>query len=105
MREYLSFKRESRDEVSTHASASLTTEAAQLKGELELAQAKLQDFRASNNVVFLQQQGSSAESYLASLNRQLASVRTELKLLESLKPEQWVETGAFRANDVSGQSP
>ncbi|HWY31328.1 MAG TPA: polysaccharide biosynthesis tyrosine autokinase, partial [Candidatus Acidoferrum sp.] len=94
MAEYLSFKRESSDKASGQAASSLNDEAAQLKGELEAAQAELQDFQASNNVVFLQQEGSSAQNYLASLNRQLATLRTELKLLDSLKPEQWAETDA-----------
>jgi capsular exopolysaccharide synthesis family protein len=94
MAEYLSFKRESSDKASGQAASSLNDEAAQLKGELEAAQAELQDFQASNNVVFLQQEGSSAQNYLASLNRQLATLRTELKLLESLQPEQWAETDA-----------
>src|SRR5205823_14562702 len=65
----------------------------QLKGELEVQQEKLHAFQASNNVVFLQEQGNSAGSYLASLNKQLAALRTELRLLQLLEPEQWVETG------------
>jgi succinoglycan biosynthesis transport protein ExoP len=99
MAEYLSFKRESSDKATGQAASSLNAEAAQLKGELAAAQVKLQNFEASNNVVFLQQQGSSAQSYLASLNRQLATLRTELKLLDSLKPEQWTETDAGQPPD------
>jgi polysaccharide biosynthesis transport protein len=93
MEEYLSFKRESRVKTSDRTAASLTAEVTQLKGELEAQQEKLHAFQASNNVVFLQEQGNSAGSYLASLNKQLAALRTELRLLERLKPEQWVETG------------
>jgi polysaccharide biosynthesis transport protein len=97
MQAYLDFKMESSDKASGQAAASLNTEGAQLKSQLADAQAQLQDFQASNNVVFLQQQGSSAQSYLASLNRQLATRRTELKLLNSLKPEQWAETDAVQS--------
>jgi polysaccharide biosynthesis transport protein len=99
MAEYLNFKRESSDRATGQAASSLNAEAAKLKGELAAAQAELQDFQASNNVVFLQQQGSSAQSYLATLNRQLATLRTELKLLDSLKPEQWAETDAVQPSD------
>lgn len=103
MAEYLGFKQESRDQISAQASSSLGSEAARLKGELAAAQVELQDFQASNNVVFLQQQGSSAESYLALLNHQLATLRTELKLLDSLKPEQWAQTDAVQAG-AAGQN-
>jgi polysaccharide biosynthesis transport protein len=96
MQEYLSFKREASTKASGQAAEALSAEAGQLKGELAIAQTKLQNFQASNDVVFLQQQGSSAQSYLAALNRQLATLRTEQKLLDSLKPEQWMETDAIQ---------
>jgi capsular exopolysaccharide synthesis family protein len=91
MKEYLEFKRESRDQASGQATASLSAEAARLKSELDAAREKLQTFQATNNVVMLQQQGSGAENYLASLNRQLAVLRTEQKLLEGLQPDQWAQ--------------
>ena len=93
MEEYLSFKRESREKTSDRTAASLAGEVTQLKSELEAQQEKLHAFQASNNVVFLQEQGNSAGSYLGSLNKQLAALRTELRLLQLLQPEQWVETG------------
>jgi len=93
MEEYLSFKKESREKTSDRTAASLGAEVTQLKSELEAQQEKLHAFQASNNVVFLQEQGNSAGSYLASLNKQLATLRTELRLLQSLQPEQWIETG------------
>ena len=93
MEEYLSFKKESREKTSDRTATSLGAEVTQLKGELEAQQEKLHAFQASNNVVFLQEQGNSAGSYLASLNKQLATLRTELRLLQSLQPEQWIETG------------
>src|SRR5256886_2312820 len=93
MEEYLSFKKESREKTSDRTATSLGAEVTQLKGELEAQQEKLHAFQASNNVVFLQEQGNSAGSYLASLNKQLATLRTELRLLQSLQPEQWIEAG------------
>jgi capsular exopolysaccharide synthesis family protein len=104
MMEYMNFKSESSVNASGQAASALNAEAAQLKGELAGAQAELQNFQASNNVVFLQQQGSSAQGYLAALNRQLATLRTELKLLDSLKPEQWAEADTIQRNAGSDQS-
>jgi polysaccharide biosynthesis transport protein len=105
MAEYLNFKQESRGHASSLAASSLDAEAAQLKGELTAAQNKLQAFQASNNVVLLQQQGSGAENYLAALNRQLAVLRTEQRLLDSLKPEQWVQTDAGPAAGDGARQP
>ena len=93
MEEYLNFKREARLKTSERTAESLGGEVTQLKRQLEVEQEKLHAFQASNNIVFLQEQGNSAGSYLASLNKQLATLRTELRLLEMLKPAQWVETG------------
>ena len=104
MQAYLDYKKESVDQASGQAAASLTAEAAQLKSELEQAQASLRAHQESNNVVFLQQQGAGAETYLASLNRQLAVLRTELKLLDSLEPAQWLETDAVRGGAVVAQA-
>src|SRR5882724_11418476 len=104
MRAYLDYKKEAVDQASGQAAGSLSAEGAQLKNELEQAQAKLHAFQESNNVVFLQQQGAGAENYLATLNRQLAILRTELRLLDSLKPEQWLQTDAVRKSAGSDPS-
>lgn len=105
MEEYLSFKKEAREKTSDRTTSSLDAEVARLKSELEAQQEKLHAFQASNNVVFLTEQGSSAGSYLASLNKQLAILRTELRLLNLLQPEQWVELGTGHNGAVSAGSP
>src|SRR6185503_9677173 len=91
MAEYLKFKRENREKASDKTVASLAEQVKQLAGELKAHQERMYAFQMSNNVVFLQEQGSGAGSYLALLNRQLATLRTELQLLEMIKPDQWVE--------------
>src|SRR6185503_4987700 len=89
-----SFKRESRQKTSDRTVTSVAGQVAQLAGEVKAQQEKLYTFQMSNNVVFLQEQGNSAGSYLALLNKQLATLRTELQLLQLLKPEEWMELGA-----------
>jgi polysaccharide biosynthesis transport protein len=91
MAEYLNFKRESREKSSDQTVASVNAEIKELASELEAQQAKLHAFQSSNNVVFLQEQGNSAGNYLASVNKHLANLRTELRLLQLLQPEQWIE--------------
>ncbi len=104
MEAYLSYKKETLDLASAQATTSLNVEGAQLKSQLELTQAKLRDFQATNDVVVLQQQGAGAETHLASLNRQLANLRTDLTLLNSLTPEQWVESDSVRGGAVAAQT-
>jgi capsular exopolysaccharide synthesis family protein len=85
----------------------VTSVAAQVKelaGELAAQQEKLHAFQSSNNVVFLQEQGNSAGSYLAMLNRRLANLQTELGLLRSLLPEQWIETKTGREPVPPGET-
>jgi len=93
MAEYLKFKREIREKASDRAVASLAKQVNELANELKTQQEKVNAFQISNNVVFLQEQGTGAGSYLALLNRQLATLRTELQLLQLIKPDQWTELG------------
>ena len=94
MAEYLEFKREMRAKTSDRALASVSDQVSQLTMELEAQQEKMHAFQMSNNVVLLQEQGSSAGSYLAFINKQLAFLRTELQLLQTLQPEQFMEIGS-----------
>src|SRR5690242_20273579 len=71
MTEYLKFKREIREGASDRAVASLATQVSELAADLKAQQEKMYAFQMSNNVVFLQEQGSGAGSYLALVNRQL----------------------------------
>ena len=96
MEEYLSFKREARAEASERTVTSVAAQVKELAAALATQQEKLHAFQSSNNVVFLQEQGNSAGNYLATLNRRLANLQTELGLLRSLLPEQWIETNNDR---------
>jgi polysaccharide biosynthesis transport protein len=104
MVEYLNFKRESRQKTSDRTVASVSAQVSALGKELEAQHEKLYAFQSSNNVVFLQEQGNSAGSYLALLNRQLANLRNELRLLQLLQPEQWIEAKTHPGAAASGDS-
>jgi succinoglycan biosynthesis transport protein ExoP len=91
MEEYFAFKKEAREMTSDRTVASAATQVEQLARDLEAQQEKLHAFQSSNNVVFLQEQGNSAGSYLVTLNKQLATLRNELRLLRFLQTEQWAE--------------
>ena len=104
MDEYLKFKRESRVNASDRAVTSLKSEVKDLAAKLKLDQEKMYAFQMSNNVVLIQEQGSGAGSYLGLLDRQLATLRTELQLLQVVQPEQWVEL-AGKSRSVTPSEP
>jgi capsular exopolysaccharide synthesis family protein len=91
MEEYIQLKKEMRSQTSETTLASITEELGRLERELRKGEEESVNFQASNSVVFLQEQGNSAGSYLTALNRQLADQRTELQLLNLLTLEQNLE--------------
>ena len=91
MEEYGNFKKEMRSQTSETTLASITEELSRLERDLHKGEDELLSFQVSNSVVFLQEQGNSAGSYLAQLNRQLADQRTELQLLNMLTLDQNLE--------------
>lgn len=101
--QYSEFKKEVRDTLSTKTTASLTEQQAHLSRELQAQQQRLHAFQSSNNLVFLQEQGNSAGNYLATINRQLASLRTEYQLLQTLQPEHLLQINP--GQEASGSSP
>ncbi|HXP62392.1 MAG TPA: M56 family metallopeptidase, partial [Dongiaceae bacterium] len=81
-------------------------QAMRLERELKTHQERLQNFLLSNNVVRLQEQGSSAGAEAAKRSKELASLRTEVKLLEVFTPEQLAQTiGRSRTGSDDGFSP
>ncbi len=104
MAEYLNFKKESREKTSNRAVAGLTQEVNELANQLKKEQEKVYEFQMSNNAVFLQDQGNGAVNYLGSLNRQLATWRTELQLLQMIQPDQWVEMNA-KGHQITAAEP
>jgi len=103
MEQFFAFKKENRQSASDRTLASVTGEIRQLAQDLKAQQEKLHAFQSSNNVVFLQEQGNSAGSYLAQLNRQIATLRTKLQLLQRLDPEQWIDEESRSAAANSGE--
>jgi succinoglycan biosynthesis transport protein ExoP len=98
MSAYLNFKREVREESTARAAASMNSQLATLAGELKTQQEILHSFQSSNNVVFLQEQGNSAGNYLGNINRQLAFLKTEHQLLQTLHPEHLLELSSKAAS-------
>lgn len=95
MNAYIDLKREMRSQTSETTLAGITRELGILERDLGRTENELANFQASNSVVLLQEQGSSASSYLGDLNRNLADLRTEYQLLGALSVEQNLERRQF----------
>ncbi len=91
MAAYMDLKKEMRSSTSDSTLAGITTEVARLEEELKIGEGKLLAFQSSNSVVFLEEQGNSAGSYLAKLTRQLADIQLEAELLKNLSLDQNLE--------------
>jgi capsular exopolysaccharide synthesis family protein len=79
---YLESKRDRREENTNEAVSAITSEISQLDTEIRSDEQQLLDFQKENNVVFIEQQSSSAAAYLVSLNDEMARLTKEHDLLE-----------------------
>ncbi|MBE0545469.1 MAG: polysaccharide biosynthesis tyrosine autokinase [Verrucomicrobia bacterium] len=86
--EYGNLKKEMRMSTSDTTLAGILAQLISLERDLMKQEAELLDFQASNSVVFLQEQGNSAGSYLVQLNQRHALLKTELQLLNLLDLDQ-----------------
>ncbi len=91
MDEYIILKKEMRGSASESTLSGIMAELARLEKDLRRGEDELLTFQSSNSVVFLQEQGNSAATYLAKLTSQLAGLQSELQLLKSLSLEQNLE--------------
>lgn len=91
MDEYIAYRRSMRSDKSDVTLSAITDQVVDLEKNLRKAEEELFNWQKENNVVFLQNEGNSAGAYLSQLNRQLANLNTENKLLETLSLEQNLE--------------
>jgi len=88
MDEFIRFKDEMRQDTSDKTLASITEQLLRLEKELEQHETDLFAFQKANDVVVVQEQGSTAGQYLVGLEKELADMNKELQLLEMLSLDQ-----------------
>jgi len=91
MDEYVLLKKEMRESASGSTVSGIMAELSRLEKDLRRGEDELLAFQSSNSVVFLQEQGNSAATYLSKRTGQLADLQSELQLLKSLSFEQNLE--------------
>lgn len=94
LQEYINFRREMRSQTSESTLLAITEELLRLEEEIEQGENAIVDFQKMNNIVFTKEQVSTAGSYLAKLKNQMADLRTQSRLLESLSLEQQMNGGS-----------
>ena len=93
LQEYINFRREMRSQTSESTLLAITEELLRLEEEIEQGENAIVEFQKINNIVYTKEQVSSAGSYLAKLKNQMADLRTQSRLLESLSLEQQMNGG------------
>jgi polysaccharide biosynthesis transport protein len=91
MTEYIATKRELRSSKSDMTQTAILDEVSRVESAIRQGEEELLDFQKKNNVGYLEKEGNSAGSYLATLNRQLADLKTQYQLLGSLDIDQIIE--------------
>ena len=91
LQEYINFRREMRSQTSESTLLAITEELLRLEEEIEQGENAIVEFQKKNNIVFTKEQVSTAGSYLAKLKNQMADLKTQSRLLESLSLEQHLQ--------------
>jgi capsular exopolysaccharide synthesis family protein len=91
MQEYVAAKKEMRSSKSDSTQMAIVDEISRVERDMSQGESELLAFQKESNVGYLEQEGNSAGAYLATLNRQLADLKTQYELLASLDIDQIVE--------------
>ncbi|MBV8417103.1 MAG: polysaccharide biosynthesis tyrosine autokinase [Verrucomicrobia bacterium] len=94
MAEYIATKKEMRSAKSENTQTAIIEEISRVEQEMRHNEQDLLNFQKENNVGYLEQEGNSAGAYVATLNRQLAELKTEYQLFDTMDLDQIIEKAA-----------
>ncbi len=92
MDEFINRRTEMRSKTSESTYEAIVEQIKALEKEIEGGEDAIVDFQKKNNIVFIQEQGSAAGSYLSDLKRRLAELKTEGRALSSIADSSQVDT-------------
>jgi polysaccharide biosynthesis transport protein len=107
MTEYIATKREMRSTRSENTQTAILEEISRVEREMKQEEEDLLNFQKQNNVGYLEQEGNSAGSYVANLNRQLADLKTQYQLYDTLDIDQIIdktENDPVKAGEPAGRA-
>ena len=88
MDEFISYKRDMRQEQTDLTMVQISEELARLRTELDERENDLNAFIEENNMAFWEEQSNTAASFLSELKTQQSELMKELRLLENLSADQ-----------------
>lgn len=91
MAEYIATKKEMRSAKSENTQTAIIEEISRVEQEMRQNEQDLLNFQKENNVGYLEQEGNSAGAYVATLNRQLADLKTEYQLFGTMDLDQIIQ--------------
>lgn len=91
MAEYIATKKEMRSTKSETTQTAIMEEISRVELEMRQNEQDLLNFQKENNVGYLEQEGNSAGAYLATVNRQLADLKTQYQLFDTLDIDEIIE--------------
>ncbi|MDD5349582.1 MAG: AAA family ATPase [Chthoniobacteraceae bacterium] len=103
MQEYMALRRELRVEKSDNMTSAIHNQLILTEKQEDSHEREMLSFQEKNNSGFLQAQGNSAGEYLSSLELELAKLKTELNLLNTLKLDQIIDRVQMTAQQQQQQ--
>jgi len=91
MAEYINRRSEMRAKTSEQTYDAIAARIKALEEEIDQNEDAIVEFQRENNIVFIQEQGSAAGTYLADLKRRLAELKTESRTLSSISDSSEIE--------------
>lgn len=102
MQEYMALRKEMRVEKSDNMTSAIHNQLILLEKEEDADEEAIRKFQEGNSG-FIQAQGNGAADYLMHLEQQLAALKTELNLLNTLKLEQLIDRAQMSAQQQQQQ--
>ncbi|MDP0499551.1 MAG: polysaccharide biosynthesis tyrosine autokinase [Verrucomicrobiota bacterium JB022] len=84
LEEYINWRQQMKGETSERALLAITEQLDDVERRIQQAEDAVVEFRKQNNLIFIQEQGDSAGSNLAALERRRSELRTQMRLIQSL---------------------
>lgn len=92
MDEFINRRSEMRSKTSEKTFDAIAEQISMLEEEINVGEDAIVDFQRENNIVFIQEQGSAAGTYLSDLKRRLAELKTESRALASIADSSQVDS-------------
>ena len=96
IKEYLLMRKEMRTQTSNDVLVSRTDQLKKVEADIEELEEEMVQFQRTNNLMFIQEKGSSAGREMSSIQNEIVQLQTRLRMLETLPLEQIIAEFAIK---------